>query len=795
MDTIENTNLKFQEMIRKNLKVNNPALLKTGTLGTIANIFGNVKYDTAGYYQKLLKETNPATLTEFNSLLFHSSLMDYNIEFSTPAISEISIIIPDVHVQENYIQIYTIKQNSILVDKNGLNYTLEKDIKVYLTTNKIQAKEFINGKINQLEVDTIPNPQNTSTNIHLVKIQGLKQYKRTIEAQIIPNFGFGSSYVFSLPIDQIKNIYSIEAFLQKDSLNKEELSVFQLSNSTSDKFGTDFGLERLNIKYSKFNSSQFQNDLYIGIKENLIQFEVGNGIEGQKLNLGDKVIVDVKTTNGEEGNTNSIDINVENVLIEIENEFGIVINSHKANIKMISLTGGENGKDIAEIKELRTNMINKSKIQKSLTTLNDYEVQYTIDSGIPFVDPKFFNSQNHIFIYNIMRDEKNNIIDTCTFNIEDDIFQESLFFPTKTYEGKELISPFYYKRERNHYISYLVNPRVVFDIFSINESGNQTLQNNIDKIQDNFEIQLLYSYFDRRSKIKLLGINPGYTYEFKSNLFNMEFNVFNNYELEINQRFLDKYCILEEDLKDIRITVLNESKEKVSLFASYSNYNQLEELQKHFYYTKLDRFDSTKETKIVLGLPYLDIGFFNRLNGLPIYRKIKSFFRINQDKEIIPFNIKATQSLYNTIQLDEQYKDYIIKRNNGGSFLNTKNQLVLEVLLDSQLYTDSDFENISEFEYHLQNKVYKIVKQFEGFETEFYETVLEKEISNEFPMITNIDVITPRVFEINSSDDIYRGMEKALGTSNGITLFDLINFVPPYFFFDFSNINIKIELI
>ena len=131
MTSLNNTILDYEELVRENLKVKNPALLKTGVLGTLINIMSHIKYDSAMYYQKLLRELNPATAEDFNSILFHSAVLDFKIEYAKPASCIINIVIPESSVKTTETVTYHLNRDAQLLDENGYWYTLEEDIKIY----------------------------------------------------------------------------------------------------------------------------------------------------------------------------------------------------------------------------------------------------------------------------------------------------------------------------------------------------------------------------------------------------------------------------------------------------------------------------------------------------------------------------------------------------------------------------------------------------------------------------------------------------------------------------------------
>jgi hypothetical protein len=786
MKSITDTLLDYENIVRDTLKVSNPALLKTGALGTLVNIFANIKYDNAIYYNKLLREMNPATATEFSSLLFHASILNYNITFGTPASMQISFLIPEYRLRESEIITYDIKRNVSFVDGSGLNYTLEEDVKIFVNNSVVTAKRYSDTEINVLEVSKVQNPLNADLNMYMVEYNGLRQYKRSFHKFNIPDYGIGETFSFSLDIPSLDDIYEIQAWIKNEANEKPEVELDDLYLLDTDNIKGYGDLSQMQIKYNKFNASQFDDNLYLKIAENQLIFTVGDGINGRKLFAGDQIIIETKLTKGSGGNVNSAEINLEDIIVSSEDEGGYSTAS-KTNLKVLSLSGGELGMDIKDIEDIKTEMIKKNSTRNSITSINDFEIMYTMDDGIPFVDPKFFNSQNHLFIYNIIRDTNQRIVPTNTFNIEESEFQSELFMPTKTYEGIDLISPFYYKKRFNHYTAYMVQPNIKVEL------KTDTSTDRLTKLQNSVGLYITYDYFERKTRLELKNFNTLYTYKLRSNKFDMELSIHNEFKQIVNQRFLDEYCLFEDDLSDIEIDIYQDTL-LVMTYTSVGSYNQLVKKQDHFYYTELDILNTQDETRYVLHLPFLELNYLKLSNIEKFFTKLDTFFRVEKDIKTISFNVGTTQSFYNTIAIEPKYREYIIDKNTNGDILTTRNIIVIDLIIDKYKYSLSDYESIEELEYDMKDTIYKVLRTAEGFETEFYETLLEKEIVKIYDMIKNVDVISPKVFTTNSARIIYNAMDNKLGGAD-LKLFDIVNFVPPYFFFDYDSINLNIQVV
>jgi hypothetical protein len=783
MDGLTTTMLKYEDILRKTLKVKNPALLKTGALGSIVNIFSHIKYDTAVYYQKLLRELNPATSTDFKSILFHSSILNYEINFALPAESLMSIIIPDYSIRSTELLTYDINRTIDLKSKENMNYTLEEDIKIYFAHNSVSAERITTNNVYPLEVNKIDSPSNPGESIYLIEYAGLKQYSRNIEAYRVPQYEIGEDISYSLDISAKEDIYEINAYIQSPTGNF--LDIDSLYNYTSDELRNYRDLSSLPIKYNKYNANQFDKHIYLDIKDNQLTFNIGNGIHGKKLDAGSTILIETKLTKGNKGNVNSIDIVVPEVLITSTDTGGLTSTS-KSNLKMLSTTGGFNGKDVDDIEYIRSEMIKKSSTRDSLVSINDFQVQYTLDNTAPFVDAKFFNSQNHMFIYNIIRDKYKKIVNTNTFTLPEDEFSQNLFFPEKEYAGEHLISPFYYKHEFNHYVAYMVKPLIEVKLIAPRDT------NRILKLNNNINFQIIYDYFERKTKIRLINVNPLYTYKIDSNLLKAELTMYNNFEQVVNQRFLDQYCLFEEPIKDIIISIIDNDK-LVMEYNSIDSYYQLVEKQRHFYYNEISRLDSTKQKKYILNIPYIDKQYLKVNTPLEVYTKLDRFFRVQEDKKRKAFNVDLTQSFFNTIDLPEKNKEFLIDANNNGSLLTAKNIILIEIIVDKYKFNLSNITSSEELEFKIKSEVFKVLSAKEGFTVDYYETLLENSILTKYNMINNIEVISPKLFSIHTSTEIYKNMEKQLGTGpDNLKMIDLVSFVPTYFYFDYDNINITL---
>ncbi len=786
MTNLNDTILNYETLVRENLKVKNPALLKTGVLGTLINILSHIKYDAALYYQKLLRELNPATAEDFNSLLFHSAILDYSIKYATPASATINIVIPEITVRVAETLTYNLNRDTILIDANGLYYQLEEDIKIYVTNSNVSANRISSEGTAGLEINKIINPMKTTENIYLIEYSGLKQYKREFHLIAVPDYDIGVDINQVINIDSYKNIYEINVYLQ-DTTNYNVITEDNLRLRNSSDILNVYKLSQLQVKYNKFNASQFDEDIYLNIQNNQLVFTYGNGINGKKLLPGQKLIFEIKTTAGALGNVNNIEIIAPNLLVISEDQAGYKTTSRE-NLKILSSTGGQEGTSIDSIYNIRKNMVRQSNTRSSIVSLNDYQTSFMYNGYEPFVDMKYFNSKSNVFLYNTIRDANQKIIKTNTLVIKETDFTSSLFFPEYTYNGITMVSPFYFKQKFNHYIAYMVRPLIEVELISSSDVDNYVVLNN------NINLQVLYDYYERKTKIRVINNNSLYTYVLKSNQVEMELSKNNNFEQTVNQRYLDKYCLFETPMKEITISIYNYNMEHVMDYYSNDIVYQLVEKQKHFTYTELNRLNPSVANRYVLNIPVIDNYYFKSTSGRNIFTQLDAFFNITEKKNLMAFDVEAHQSFFNTIDLPDKYRPYVIESNNNGDLLNSSNSIIIKTLIDKYAYSLSSISSVEELEFRIKTLVYGLLITKEGFSVDYYETELEKKIYDNINIFKNIEVVSPKTFSIYNSKEIYDNMEKDLEASK-IKVLELVKYVPTYFHFDYDNINIVIEFV
>ena len=603
-----------QNEVSQQFKVANPVFLKTGALGLLVNLLTVIKTDSANFTNSLVKESSPVTAENYESLFFHSTVKQQDIAFSTPATFTVSFIISDTVLASGEVLKYSIDKGTIFKDSNDYGYTLEDNVEIYLSNGTIQGKRYKTDSIEELDVYKVPHPNNPSEYIYMVNTE-IKQYERVFKLITVPEY-LEESHKFSFQINSISNIYQINAWRQiQTGANQKVLNLSDFRSTKTDNLATIYELEPLDIKYTKNLSNQLDDHIFVKFMENSLAFETGDGIFGRKPSSGEKILVELKLTEGKYGNIPSTEFTLNNIIVQqisVDN----TIDQKITTIKAVSIHGGTGGKQLESKEEIRRKLVQPE--GKYIGSMSDIRNEFFLDNGEPYIDKKYFNSKHNIFIYNVIKDSVGKVIPTTTRNMKLLDLEKNLFLPEFTYDGVELISPFYYVNFKNRVNAYLILPEIKVSLIA--ESGSQT---NI-VIQNNPTLFITYDWFERKTYLELRNTNINYKYVVTSNINTFTFSAGNSFRVEINKTFLNEYCLLdgfEKDaynpdsnevlkvpgyLNNLTLTIYdNEIKVLKYIQADYKKYTQTVLKQEHYYWIDVDIFDSSKETKYILNLPFI----------------------------------------------------------------------------------------------------------------------------------------------------------------------------------------------
>lgn len=805
--------------VSKQLKVSNPQLLKTGVLGLLVNLMTIAKTDNANFLNQLVREASPVTAETYESLFFHSSVRQEDIQFSTPANMKISFLIPEVKILNGEVLKYTLTRETEFIDQNGYHYTLEDPIEIHISAGSVIGKKHTATKIEDLDVFKIKNPNDPTTNLYILNTD-VKQYERKFKIITVPETG-DESYKFTMDIESISSIYEINVWRQINT--EKSLSTIGLKNIKTENIGSTHELQALDIKYTKNLSNQAEEHIFLKFEDLRINFETGDGVYGKKIPAGTKLLVELKTTKGAYGNVTTAEFNLQDIILQQILPDGTV-SQRTTSMKALCMYGATGGRNLESKEEIRRRLTTSN--GNYIGSMSDIRNAFYLDNGEPFITKKYFNSQHHIFIYNILRDTAGNIIPSTTKNIKFEELMDQAFMPEIVYNGVDLISPFYYVNFNSKINAYLVLPEVQIEL--VPESGTS----NIKMIENNPSLYLTYDWFEKTTYLELRSINVNYTYIVETNINTFKFSAANSFRIEINKTFLNQYCLLDGFAKDaynpdseevikvpgyltnINMTVFHNDI-KVLRFEQANNkkYVQTVLKQEHYYWIDVDMFDVTKENKYVLNIPFIDKSFISN-DIITIATKLDDFFKIKKDEKNINPNLSLCQALYNTISIEDIYRNYIF--DTADLYTQPNVFINMEVDLDSLQLSRSKWKSTIDVENDIQWISQSFLSQLEGFKLDFNESQLENQIMKHFnasyPVIKNIKVWNPsgpiRVrssAEIQSMFEENYGLEHQYSTDEEIsqlvaegklptlTQKRIVDFTPPYFTFN-KNITIDFKL-
>jgi len=817
MQSIEFTQTEFRNIIQDQLNITNPVLLKSGALGVIADYLANIKYDMANYYNTLFREMNPSLARDFNSMLFHSSIYDTQLQFAEPPKFNISIIVPEITIANVKNMIYNIPENFEFVDENNVNFMIMDRIEIIQSTSQVTAYKYTKTTKVQLLVTIAPDPLSPGQNIFLIHYDNVLQLKRNWKKVIVPYYPIGDTFKFNTNVSTYKNIRSIRTWYNPNTEDKIQMDL--LEKYDPDEVSTAFGMDEFSNKFFKFKSNRLSLDLFMNIFDNSVSFETGDGRIGRYLNTNDEIIICVDETLGEEGNFNNLSFMLNDVETTIINENGLT-DLTKYSLNGISIDGGKDGKNIQNSDEIKQDIFNKISYRKSLTSVNDFEIYFENNGIRPFIDNKFLNGQNFVFVYNTLETMIQNnsvVIDSYSQNIEESIIATNPFYPKININGKELVSPFYYKfLNSNETEMYIVNPKIYIEL--VPDVLNTVDTDIVFSLNYDFNTNKSYFIIDQ-------GASNDLKYNFTFDNFAFTLDYANNFTWEVNSLFTDDYCILKEPNYEIKLEVQDSNNNVLNKFYNNDDLYQLIPKQVAFkYYQKnsenyipeiVDLSDislgyldnelrnilaeasevlypySNDETGILLKLPFVDT-VFSTLEFQTQYNLLNDFFKVQEITNLVNFNTRIFQCFYNTLVLDPKYNISVYKKNNNID-MSLNKKITLNIYIDKNYFDISTtFKTLTELNLSLEIDVINFFKSKRGFQMRYFESELENliyskyNIDSDYPYIKNIEVLEPSVFIINDSDTIYYNIKEQL------TFEDLLNFCPPFFQFDLQNININI---
>lgn len=823
MKSFEVTQREFEELIQNNLNITNPVLLKSGVLGILTNYFTNIKFDIQQYYSKIFREMNPGLAQDFNSLLFHSTIYKSDIQLATPAQFNVSFIVPEIQFDNLKYQIFSIEKNTSFKDTSGIDYMIPERIQITMSSSRVQAFAFTSIDKRELSITRAPDPLNEGSYIYLINYTGVLQQTKEVRKIIVPGYSIGETYSFSQSISSYTGLVSTNAWINTTEIpasldSIESLSTHEIENV---KAYPQFGM-----KYYKFGSSAYDLDLFLQIYKNSITFETGDGRTGMYLQPNSEIILEVITTLGDSGNLSNMQFLLQDIQTESISTTGDS-RLYKSTLNGVSVIGGTNGNNIQSVEEIRRNIFNKMSFRNSLTSINDFELFFQKNDSLPFVDAKFLDARSFLFIFDVLKDENKTIIDTISMNQTEYYISQNPFYPEVEYAGKTFVSPFYYKfLSNNETEAYIVNPSIPVKLAQDNTQMSDVAFDN------QIGLDIKYDFVRQKSFITIsYGAQADRIYKVTTEDFDFQLDYANNFTWEVNTMFTDTFCIIKNEVKNLKVGIYDTNQnEIIKFYSSFEKYYQLISKQiiyKYFEPTEgvdqlvvdtsdvtLDYLDNElrdllvqvdaildpftrNETVHLLRLPYIDKEYFSTANWQNLFSLLDNFFTVNAAKDQVAYNTRISQSFFNTVDIQPQYQDFLFKVNNNFNQNSPKMDVILDVFIDKEAFLlENKFESIQDLELSIKLDIVTFFKQKIGFKIEYFESELENFIYEKYKntvvseyYIKNIEIISPSMFIVNDADTIFYNIKN----SKDSDLNTILDFCPPFFHFNVDNIQLTIK--
>ena len=424
-----------------------------------------------------------------------------------------------------------------------------------------------------------------------------------------------------------------------------------------------------------------------------------------------------------------------------------------------------------------------------------------------------------MFLNALKHNEK--ILNTTSINVSELDIANNPFYPEIDYNGKTLISPFYYKNLNNNITqAYIVNPKISVPLFA---SSNTDASLYIDNV---VYLSIEYDFAKKKSYIILTNTKDDYTYNIKTNQFQITLNYGNNFKWEVNKIYTDDFCIIKDYLYNFDVEILDGNGNHVMTLYNRDNVNgkfhQLklkQEIYKYYIKLKEDNYNVTTSTvatdylenqlfqilntveqfiqpiengelSYLLRLPFIDKEDYSAIEYQTFFNILDSFFIVKENKNKIGLTTQVQQCFYNTIDIPQEWQPYIFEEK---SLIIKKPQIpiIINLNINSNYLLISKYQNLDNLIFNMKLKIINFLTQKEGFQIEFYESEIENslydEFNNQYKIINNIEFVSPKKFITKTGDEIYYEL------INKYEADEVIKFVPNYFYFDYDNININVS--
>jgi hypothetical protein len=833
--TYNSTLTEYENIVRTKLKVVNPTLIKSGALGILTNYLAGIKYDAFQLYTKAFQEMNVGLAQDFNSMLYHSSIFNAELGFAKPSTLTSSLVLPEIRLAEVEEVIYTIPRFTTFVDNNDLNFTFISEIKLTINNKGMKGVAWNpeTGNTN-LSITKAPNPNIPGSNVYLIYNNDAQQYTRTFQDFIVTQHNVGETFQFSIGISNVNKLKETHVWINSGvhltGVELQSLSGLDQVDIEGSFASKGANITKMNIKYYKFDSSLSDQDIFLEILDSSLNFETGDGLHGALQQPGHQIIVEIQETEGIQGNISNSEYIVSNANVQEKYSNGYIKTPSPTTINGLSTIGSHGGTNAQSVDEIRGAIFDKLNTRGSIITENDYERYFKYQGNVPFVDAKFIDAKAFVFLFNTIHDN-DNVVASTSINLKEEILITDPFYPLYSYNGINLISPFYYKyHDENTISAYIVDPKLVFSLTETSNILDQNADYRVD-IGLTYEFQRTQTSMTGTSYIQVIGnTTTGYMYEFECSWLNgavIQLHSGNDFKQQVDAIYTDDFCIVHDRTYDIKVRVYNEitnssnqyNSTPIAEYIDSGTYHQLIKKQEFYKYFRpakdnivdltnanngyLDNYlenlftqadavfanaISTNTEMYILRLPFIDENWFLGKSPSEIFGVLDSYFIMDQNAKLINYNTQLIQSFHNTIDIPEKYYPWVFEKTTMPVINTPKISIDLEIFINKDQFITSAYKTTTDLEIAIKIECIKYMKGKEGFQIEFFETELEKLLYNKFsPLVINSKVLSPTLFQVNSSGTIYNNIQENLSFD------DLLDFIPPYFYYDYD-VNLSIVM-
>ncbi len=508
---------------------------------------------------------------------------------------------------------------------------------------------------------------------------------------------------------------------------------------------------------------------------------------------------------------------------------------YTTTINGMSAAGSINGKSVDDIEDIRDDIFTRISVRNSILTENDYEAMFQFQGIRPFVDAKFIDAQAFVFLFNVIHNNDNVVQSTSVNVLEKWLLEPDLqgrggpFYPEYDYAGVRLVSPFYYKTQNDNRLdAYMVQPQL--DIMLTGDIRTPDMETLKDY---KVEMAITYDFVTNSSYLEVKGGQDDLDYYFVCDQFRVTITNSNQdntipFTYKIDTLFTDAYCILNEPMTGVTLHVKDKQGRVLASYISEYEYSQLILKQVFYKYFQEDEeaasvpvlasashdvmayldnnqnnamttmtglmaqeetisTTTTPMQKYILRMPFISAEYFFSKTANDIFEIMDAYFVMNLTDEFLNYNTLATQCFHNTIDIPTKYYESLFEINNNGYLSSPKIPIEIEIYGDRVAFMTSKYDTQTELDTAIRIETIKFLKQKEGFSIEYFETDLEKYLYEVFsPLIKNVAVASPKMFQVNSSNEVYRNITDTL------TFRDMLDFIPPYFYYDYADLQLAI---